>query len=164
VGSFIVDNDVRQVYAIAEPARRRALVALNEDEIAGVLSPEGKLSKRISAYEPRESQIALTRHITRAFNESFVLAAEAGTGVGKSYAYLLPALAWAARNGERGVVSTATINLQRQLMDKDLPVVLALFRKKLKAVLAKGAVTTCVGPDLWKLWTRKDSWPTTTTP
>jgi ATP-dependent DNA helicase DinG len=89
-------------------------------------------------YEPRESQIALTRHITRAFNESFVLAAEAGTGVGKSYAYLLPALAWAARNGERVVVSTATINLQRQLMEKDLPVVLALFRKKLKAVLAKG--------------------------
>lgn len=138
VGSYIVDNGVENVYVIAEPARRRALVALDEDEIAGVLEPGGKLSKRIPSYEPRESQIALTRHIARAFNEGLVLAAEAGTGVGKSFAYLLPAFAWAARNGERVVVSTATINLQRQLMDKDIPVVAGLFRKKLKAVLAKG--------------------------
>ncbi len=138
IGSYIVDNRVERIYVIAEPARRRALAALDEDEIAGVLEPGGKLSQRIPSYEPRESQVELSRHVTRAFNEGFILAAEAGTGVGKSYAYLLPAFAWAARNGDRVVVSTATLNLQRQLMDKDIPVIRELFRKKLKAVLAKG--------------------------
>ncbi|HSV57168.1 MAG TPA: ATP-dependent DNA helicase, partial [Magnetospirillaceae bacterium] len=121
-----------------EPARRRALAALDEDEIAGVLSPGGKLSRRIPGYELRASQVSLARHVVRAFNEGFVLAAEAGTGVGKSYAYLLPSFAWAAKNRDRVVVSTATLNLQHQLMDKDIPAVRDLFRKKLKAVLAKG--------------------------
>ncbi len=46
---------------------------------------------------------------------------EAGTGVGKSFAYLVPALAWARANGERTIVSTNTINLQEQLVGKDLP-------------------------------------------
>ncbi|MCX7024528.1 MAG: helicase-related protein [Spirochaetes bacterium] len=137
-GSYIVDNEVREVYVVAEPARRKALRALDADEIAGVLETGGKLASRLPDYEPRASQIDLTRRIAVAFNEGFVLAAEAGTGVGKSFAYLLPAFAWAARNKERVVVSTATINLQRQLVDKDIPVVAALFRNPPKAVLVKG--------------------------
>ena len=76
--------------------------------------------------------------MTGTFNDGGVLAAEAGTGVGKSFAYLIPALAWAARNKERVVVSTATINLQQQLTEKDIPLVTSVFKKKLKAVLVKG--------------------------
>jgi ATP-dependent DNA helicase DinG len=138
VGSYIVDGDVRRVYVVAEPVRARALVALDPDELAGVLEEGGKLAERLSGYEPRRSQIELVRTIAAALNEGYILAAEAGTGVGKSFAYLIPALAWAARNKERVIVSTATINLQRQLMDKDIPLVSSLFKKKLKSVLVKG--------------------------
>ncbi len=137
-GSYIVDNDVREVYVVMEPVRRKALTALDVDEIAGVLETGGKLASRLPGYEPRPSQIELTRRITEVFNEGGVLAAEAGTGVGKSFAYLLPAFAWAVRNKERVVVSTATINLQKQLVDKDIPLVAALFKRTPKAVLVKG--------------------------
>ncbi|HOX33308.1 MAG TPA: helicase C-terminal domain-containing protein [Spirochaetales bacterium] len=138
VGSYIVDNAVERVHVVAEPARRRSLVLLDPDEISGVLEEGGKLSTLIPNYESRKSQVRLTRDVTEALNEGKVLAAEAGTGVGKSFAYLVPAFAWAIRNEERVVVSTATINLQKQLVDKDIPVVQRLFRKKTKAVLVKG--------------------------
>jgi ATP-dependent DNA helicase DinG len=138
VGSYIVNNAVDRVHVVAEPARRKPYSRLDEDEIAGVLEEGGKLSGLIAGYEPRRSQIRLTRDVTSAFNDGGVLAAEAGTGVGKSFAYLVPAFAWAIRNEERVVVSTATINLQKQLVDKDIPVVQKLFRKKTKAVLVKG--------------------------
>ncbi|MBN2874043.1 MAG: ATP-dependent DNA helicase DinG [Spirochaetales bacterium] len=138
VGSYIVDDAVSMVYVVAEPVRARALIAIDPDELAGVLEAGGKLASRLRGYEPRLSQLDLVRHIATAMNDGYVLAAEAGTGVGKSFAYLIPAFAWAARNKERVLVSTATINLQRQLMDKDIPAVASIFKKKLKAVLVKG--------------------------
>lgn len=138
VGSYIVDGEVREVYVVAEPVRARALIAINPEELAGVLDAGGKLAERLPGYEPRRSQLELVKAIAEALNGGYVLAAEAGTGVGKSFAYLIPAFAWAARNKERVVVSTATINLQRQLMDKDIPLVASIFKKKLKAVLVKG--------------------------
>jgi ATP-dependent DNA helicase DinG len=138
VGSYIVNNDVSRMHVVAEPARRKPYVRLDEDEISGVLEDGGKLSGLIAGYEPRKSQIRLTRDVTSAFNDGGVLAAEAGTGVGKSFAYLVPSFAWAIRNEERVVISTATINLQKQLVDKDIPVVQKLFKKKTKAVLVKG--------------------------
>ena len=63
----------------------------------------------------------MAAHIADGYNEGGVQLLEAGTGVGKSFAYLVPALAWARANGERTVVSTNTINLQEQLVGKDLP-------------------------------------------
>jgi ATP-dependent DNA helicase DinG len=138
VGSYIVNNDVSRVHVVAESARRKPYALLDEDEISGVLEEGGKLSGLIPGYEPRKSQIRLTRDVTSAFNDGGVLAAEAGTGVGKSFAYLVPSFAWAIKNEERVVISTATINLQKQLVDKDIPVVQKLFKKKTKAVLVKG--------------------------
>ncbi len=138
VGSYIVNNGVSEVYVIAEPARRKAYTMLDEHEIPGVLDAGGKMASMISDYEPRPSQVRLTRDIVRSYNESRILAAEAGTGVGKSFAYLVPSFAWAIKNEERIVISTATINLQKQLIDKDIPVVQRLFRKPTKAVLVKG--------------------------
>ena len=138
MGSYIVNNAVDRMQVVAESARRKPYVRLDEDEISGVLEEGGKLSGLIAGYEPRKSQVRLTRDVTSAFNDGGVLAAEAGTGVGKSFAYLVPAFAWAIKNEERVVVSTATINLQKQLVDKDIPVVQRLFRKKTKAALVKG--------------------------
>jgi ATP-dependent DNA helicase DinG len=138
VGSYIVDNEVEEVYVVAEPARRKAMRSLDEEGLAGALDSGGKLSEKLASFEPRPSQIAMTRDVAGLFNRGGILAAEAGTGVGKSFAYLVPALAWAQGNEERVIVSTATINLQDQLFSKDIPLVSSAFRRKLKAVLVKG--------------------------
>src|SRR5260370_3589414 len=64
----------------------------------------------------------MAAYIADLYNDGGVGLLEAGTGVGKSFAYLVPALAWARENGERTIVSTNTINLQEQLVGKDLPI------------------------------------------
>ena len=75
----------------------------------------GPLEKLFPGFEERPGQIALLKRICAAFNENKIAAFEAGTGVGKSFAYLIPAVLWAVKNKERVVVSTGTINLQQQL-------------------------------------------------
>ncbi len=138
VGSYIVNNAVSELYIVAEPARRKSYRMLDEEGLSGALDQGGKLSQKMPAFEPRASQIAMTSDVASLFNQGGILAAEAGTGVGKSFAYLVPAMAWAQGNEERVVISTATINLQDQLFSKDIPLVASIFKKKLKAVLVKG--------------------------
>ncbi|MDR2631151.1 MAG: ATP-dependent DNA helicase DinG [Spirochaetaceae bacterium] len=138
MGSFIVDNRVEKVYVIAEPTLRRKRKKLEPEELCAALEAGGAISRRLPSFEIRESQLELMRFIIRGFNEDALAAAEAGTGVGKSFAYLLPALMFALENGERIVLSTATITLQQQLFDKDIPLVAAALDKKVKAVLVKG--------------------------
>ena len=138
VGSYIVDNHVENVYVVAEPVKRRKVVRLNPKTISASLEPGGAISRRLPSYEIRESQLDLMRLIIRGFNDDALVAAEAGTGVGKSFAYLLPALSYAVANNERIVISTATITLQEQLYGKDIPLVTAGLGKKIKTVLVKG--------------------------
>ena len=138
IGSYIVDNNVENVYVVAEPVKKRKFTPLDSDTICAALEPGGVISRRLEAYEIRESQLELMRFIVRGFNDDAIVAAEAGTGVGKSFAYLLPALKFASANDERIVISTATINLQEQLFGKDIPLVTAGLNKKIKAVLVKG--------------------------
>ncbi len=138
IGFFIVDNDLASVYVVAEPVAPRRLTPLDEEELAGHLAPGGSLSRLYPLYEERKSQIAMLRLVCRSFNGDELCAAEAGTGVGKSLAYLLPAVAWAIQNDERVIVSTNTINLQQQLMDKDIPLVKRILGTDLKVVLVKG--------------------------
>ena len=138
VGFYIVDNRVQNVYVVAEPVKKRRRVCLDPDAIIAELEPGGLISKRLPAYEIRESQLDLMRLIVRAFNDDALLAAEAGTGVGKSFAYILPSLSFADANEERIVISTATITLQEQLYRKDIPLVTKGLKKKIKTVLIKG--------------------------
>jgi ATP-dependent DNA helicase DinG len=138
MGSYIVDNRVEKVYVIAEPTLRRKRRALDPDRLCAALEAGGAISRRLPSYEIRESQLDLMRLIIRGFNEDALVAAEAGTGVGKSFAYLLPALMFALVNDERIVLSTATITLQQQLFDKDIPLVTSALNKKVKVVLIKG--------------------------
>ncbi|MDR1057914.1 MAG: ATP-dependent DNA helicase DinG [Treponema sp.] len=138
IGSYIVDNRVEKVYVIAEPTLRRKRRALDPNRLCAALEAGGAVSRRLPSYEIREAQLDLMRLIIRGFNEDALVAAEAGTGVGKSFAYLLPALMFALANGERIVLSTATITLQQQLFDKDIPLVAAALNKKVKVVLIKG--------------------------
>jgi len=138
VGSYIVDNSVENVYVVAEPVKRRKIQKLDPALISAALEPGGAISRRLPSYEIREAQLELMQLIIRGFNDDALVAAEAGTGVGKSFAYLLPALSYAAANDERIVVSTATITLQEQLYSKDIPMVAAALNKKIKTVLVKG--------------------------
>ncbi|MDR0494521.1 MAG: ATP-dependent DNA helicase DinG, partial [Treponema sp.] len=98
----------------------------------------GSVAARLEQFEPRQAQLDLMELIIQCFNEDAIGAAEAGTGVGKSFAYLLPALHFAELNKERVVISTATITLQQQLFGKDIPLVQAATGSKVKSVLVKG--------------------------
>ena len=138
IGSYIVDNHVEKVYVVAEPVKKRTVAALDPDAVSAALEPGGAISKRLPAYEIRESQLQMMQLIIQGFNKNALVAAEAGTGVGKSFAYLLPALSYAEANNERIVISTATITLQEQLFRKDIPLVTAGLNKKIKTVLIKG--------------------------
>ena len=138
IGFFIVDNDVEEVYVVAEPVETHEVTALDEELLASHLAPGGALSRVYPLFEERESQASMLRLVCQAFNGEEICAAEAGTGVGKSIAYLLPALAWAVQNRERVVVSTNTINLQQQLVEKDIPLVKKILGQDPKVVLVKG--------------------------
>ena len=90
------------------------------------------------SFEFRSEQADLSRAVLEAFNHKSFLLAEAGTGVGKSLAYLIPAALWAIRNTKRVVISTNTINLQEQLLNKDLPLLTEHLGLPVKAALIKG--------------------------
>lgn len=99
----------------------RAPLAIDPDVIAHDLGPDGAIARAMRRYEDRPTQRGLAEAVVSLYNDGGVGLLEAGTGVGKSLGYLVPALRWAAANGERTVVSTNTINLQEQLVRKDLP-------------------------------------------
>lgn len=138
IGFYIVDNQVLDIYCVSEPVEGGTEVPLDTDELSGILLPGGTLEHNFAEYEFREEQVKMLGEVTRAFNEKLVSVIEAGTGVGKSLAYLLPAAAWSLRNRDRVLISTATINLQQQLLDKDIPLAEKLLGKPLNAKLVKG--------------------------
>ena len=96
---------------------------VEEGYVVSLLEEGGALSKAMEGFEQRPQQVEMAQAVTRALNEGSRLMVEAGTGVGKSLAYLLPAMLFAVRNGQRVVVSTNTINLQEQLVSKDIPAI-----------------------------------------
>lgn len=118
-------RDARQERGAAdEPAPLRPTGnarPLDIDQITAFFAPAGPLGQHFPGYEPRSSQVEMARAVARAFNQGDALLVEAGTGTGKSLAYLAPAAFFAAARGERVVISTNTINLQDQLFFKDIP-------------------------------------------
>jgi len=107
------------------------------DAVREAFSRHGILAKSRD-FEYRAQQQELAVAVAEALLESRPLVAEAGTGVGKSLAYLLPAARFALETGRKGVISTHTINLQEQLVRKDIPIVRKLVGDELPAVLLKG--------------------------
>ncbi|MFW9794588.1 MAG: DEAD/DEAH box helicase, partial [Candidatus Thorarchaeota archaeon] len=94
---------------------------IDEDALASLIDKGGALEQCFPGYEHRAQQIEMLRAVAAALNRGDHLLVEAGTGTGKSLAYLLPAVLWAKQNRDRVVVSTNTINLQQQLMSKEIP-------------------------------------------
>lgn len=104
-----------------------------------ILAPGGAVARRLGErYEFRPQQLDMALGIEAAFREGHHLLVEAGTGVGKSFAYLLPAIDYALRQKKRVVVSTHTISLQEQLIEKDIPLLRAVYPDEFSAVLVKG--------------------------
>jgi DNA polymerase-3 subunit epsilon/ATP-dependent DNA helicase DinG len=94
---------------------------LNTEEVASVLEYGGPFSQYFESFEQRPEQVAMMRSVADALSYGSHLMVEAGTGVGKSFAYLVPAALFSLQNNTRVVVSTNTINLQDQLIQRDLP-------------------------------------------
>ncbi|MEA3351779.1 MAG: helicase C-terminal domain-containing protein, partial [Chloroflexota bacterium] len=113
-------------------------VPLDTEMIASILDYEGAFSEYFPNYEHRPEQIEMLCSVTDAISESQHLMIEAGTGVGKSFAYLIPAALWAIQNGQRVVISTNTINLQDQLINKDIPDLQNAIDIDLYATVLKG--------------------------
>jgi len=106
--------------------------------IEEALGPDGWIAKRLAGFELRREQIEMACAVERAFRQGHRLLVEAGTGVGKSFAYLLPAIARIAVTAERALVSTHTIALQEQLVRRDIPFLHEALPVKVPAALVKG--------------------------
>ena len=111
---------------------------LDSEQIDRLLGPSGPFAELLDRYEHRREQVSMAWAVTEALNGSQHLLVEAGTGIGKSVAYLVPAVYWATTNKTPVVISTNTKNLQAQLFTKDLPVIRKALGLDFKAVLIKG--------------------------
>jgi ATP-dependent DNA helicase DinG len=103
-----------------------------------ILGPGGAIARRLPSYEHRSQQLTMARAVARAIERPGHLIVEAGTGVGKSFAYLVPAIQAAAELDKTIVVSTHTIALQEQLLGKDIPFLRSVMGQEFSAVLVKG--------------------------
>ncbi|MDR2947150.1 MAG: ATP-dependent DNA helicase [Candidatus Adiutrix sp.] len=103
-------------------------------QLQELLGPQGPLAQAFTDYEQRPGQLAMAQAVARAFEEDDFCLVEAGTGTGKTLAYLLPAL----MSGKKTIVSTGLKNLQDQIFDKDLPFIRKFFGDNFRAARLKG--------------------------
>ncbi len=112
---------------------------MNHEEIASLLGPEGPIALNNDSYEFREGQVEMAKMVSEAFSSDQICVVEAGTGIGKSFAYLIPAIMWcAAQQDDRLVIATSTIHLQHQLLEKDIPYLRDRLDVPITAVILKG--------------------------
>jgi len=114
--------------------------AIDVEQAASILEYGGQFSKYFEAYEHRPEQIAMLRAVANSLSHGSHLLVEAGTGVGKSFAYLVPAALFAVQNNTRLVISTNTINLQDQLVKKDIPDLRSVTGLDVRSAVLKGRV------------------------
>ena len=112
--------------------------SIDIDKARQILEPGGPLSLLLGGYEFRIQQQKMLEDIINAYQNNKIAIIEAGTGIGKSMAYLIPAILWSAQNKERTLISTNTISLQEQLLYKDIPLASKVSNSPIKAVLVKG--------------------------
>lgn len=124
VGSYIVDNNVISVFPVVERIIPDCdeIENVDPEEVSVMLGENGKLKSIFPEYEFRMPQMQMALEVTESVNSNCVLVAEAGTGTGKSFAYLIPAMLYVSKNkGKKCVISTSTIALEEQLFAKDIP-------------------------------------------
>lgn len=138
IGFAIINNSCDECYLVVMPHLPTALSPLDAAEVARAFAEDGLLARHLKNYEQRQEQVQMAQAVADAFNSSGVALIEAGTGTGKSLAYLIPAIIWAVRNEQRVVISTNTINLQEQLIKKDIPLLQRNSNIEFSAYLLKG--------------------------
>ena len=145
-GQTIKVQPAGRLYEPEEPEKRKGPpiqvpkepLPIDPEEAASVLEHGGPFARYFESYEHRPEQVEMLRAVANALSYGQHLMVEAGTGVGKSFAYLVPAALFALQNNTRVVVSTNTINLQDQLIKKDIPDLCAALGLDLRAAVLKG--------------------------
>lgn len=134
---FLPTVDVN-VYRSSRPPPLEPPVTLDVAEVAAAFGVEGPIARQFAAYEYRPEQVRMVQEVSEAFNDSLVELVEAGTGTGKSLAYMVPAIQWAVKNNDPVIISTNTKNLQEQLFGRDLPFLQKALGTPFKFALIKG--------------------------
>jgi len=139
VGFYIIDSEVKKVYVVVEPFVVGEAVRIDSESAREYLLPAGPVARVLKGkYEHRDEQLEVLSNVIEAFNDEYLSMVEAGTGTGKTLSYLIPSILWCIKNNERVLISTNTINLQEQLINKDLPLLRDIFPKKFDYALIKG--------------------------
>ena len=113
-------------------------IFLEEIDIENYFAKDGILAKEIKGFEYRQEQEEMAQYIQDAINEDRKIIVEAGTGTGKTLAYLIPSIKWAVTNKKKVIIATNTINLQEQLLLKDIPLAKSIIKDEFSYVLVKG--------------------------
>ncbi len=122
----------------SHPADAERQNNIDPTQLEHIIGADGVLCRTLPGFTYRHQQMQMSRAITEAFNTSQHLILEAGTGTGKSLAYLLPAVLWATQNNEPVVISTNTINLQDQLLNDTIPLLKSALGIDFNAAVMKG--------------------------
>ncbi len=109
-----------------------------QDPILRLLHPDGPFGAYLKGFEARQQQQQMMADILSAYRNNQIALIEAGTGTGKSLAYLIPAIIWSQERNEKTLISTATIALQEQLLHKDIPLIKKALGIDFKVVIVKG--------------------------
>ncbi|WP_339012871.1 ATP-dependent DNA helicase [Fusobacterium animalis] len=130
----LLSSDLDDFYFVQDIDR----IFLEEINIENYFAKDGILAKEIKGFEYRQEQEEMTQYIQDAINEDRKIIVEAGTGTGKTLAYLIPSIKWAVTNKKKVIIATNTINLQEQLLLKDIPLAKSIIKDEFSYVLVKG--------------------------
>ncbi|MGO2118727.1 MAG: helicase C-terminal domain-containing protein [Fusobacterium sp.] len=133
-GFYIINNEVNNIYVVMESFSKEN----RKIDVLPYFEEKGLIAQNFKDFEFRQEQNNMVKHIQEGLNKEEKIIVEAGTGTGKTLAYLIPSIEWALENEKKVVISTNTINLQEQLMNKDIPMVRKIMGKKFNYVLVKG--------------------------
>ena len=133
----LLSSDLDDFYFVQDIDR----IFLEDIDIKNYFSKDGILAKEIKGFEYRQEQEEMAQYIQEAINEDKKIIVEAGTGTGKTLAYLIPAIKWAVVNKKKVIIATNTINLQEQLLLKDIPLAKSIIKDEFSYVLVKGRNT-----------------------
>ena len=143
VGFYVLDNEVTDLKVVVEIYTTPEHTLLDGQEIVRFLDENSPVAQKLSGYEPRMSQIDMAVLAAKSLNSGKITQIEAGIGTGKTLAYPVPAIKWALGNNECIVISTNTINLQEQIVHKDIPFLSSVFDEKFTYALVKGRGNYC---------------------
>ncbi|MGL4425556.1 MAG: ATP-dependent DNA helicase [Cetobacterium sp.] len=132
--SYIVDNNLTELYELVELVQKTNI----KIDVKPYFEKKGLLAGVFSEFEYRKEQLDMAKVIEKGLNTETKVIVEAGTGTGKTLAYLIPAIEWSIKNKKRVVISTNTINLQEQLLNKDIPIAKKVIKDEFNYILVKG--------------------------